>query len=1119
MKKGGRAGLILLLTIVWVVAGIAYLNLRIIANATNRQLHTWAVLSALNDVLASMEDMETGQRGYVISGDELFLEPYRLAVEVIHPRMARVRQLTSDNPAQQALVTALQRDAEEWMTLNETIVRTRRTQGLEPARQLITIGRDKRKMDSVRAQVAAMQHMETSLLTARQVAAARNFALTMLAIGLGAVLGTGLVLLAWRLFRRDVHAERRLAHSHFERMQWYRTTLASIGDAVIATDTSQCITFMNPIAEALTGWSEDEVRGRPLAEIFSIVHEQTGAAVDNPVSKVLASGAIEVLANHTTLFDRAGDSRPIEDSAAPIEGHDGERLGVVLVFRDVSGPRAAERALSESEDRYRSLVEATSQIVWTTDAAGRVSQDSTSWRAFTGQSYAQFEGWGWLEAIHPADRTRTSDCWERALKDKVLYEIEYRLRRHDGAYRFMQARGVPVLLPDGQVREWVGMNVDITDRRSAEVALRESEERFRQVAEMACEWIWEQEPSGRYVYSNQHARTLLGYETHEILGRHYSELQSPQQSPDARAVFPQGGKITNRYFRLINYYRHKSGREIITESTGEPVTDQEGKIIKWRGVDFDVTQRIAADAFRSRLAAIVESSNDAIIGKMMTGAISSWNAAAERIFGYRAEEVMGQSMQLLCPPDRQHEIEDNLIKLRRGENVPHYETVRRKKHGELITVSITVSPIRDNKGLVVGASETTRDITERRQAEQDREALLEATQKAREQAEIATRAKDEFLALVSHELRTPLNAMFGWARVLQGQPQPQQDVLAKAIDALNRNIDIQRQLIDDLLDSARIVSGKLKIESLPVDLVPVIEAALDVVRPAAKAKSIHLFAELPASLGQIAGDATRLQQVFWNLLANAVKFTPKGGQVSVRLERFETYARVSISDTGKGIPIEFLPYVFDRYAQANDDHTHFRHGGLGLGLALVSNLVELHGGRVSAESSGTGKGAQFIIDLPLRALLSAEASSLPVLLNAAETPVISGSRILIVDDQESARLLLSDVLVSHGCEVTTMGNGKEAFTYLQQNVGPAVDLLISDIGLPDEDGYAMMRNIRALEQQFSRVPVAAVALTAYARPEDRILALRSGFQMHLAKPVDPAELIVVIATLLKEKKS
>jgi signal transduction histidine kinase/CheY-like chemotaxis protein len=443
-----------------------------------------------------------------------------------------------------------------------------------------------------------------------------------------------------------------------------------------------------------------------------------------------------------------------------------------------------------------------------------------------------------------------------------------------------------------------------------------------------------------------------------------------------------------------------------------------------------------------------------------------------------------------------------------------------RKNGELVPVSISISPVHDDKQVVVGASETLRDISEQKRAERERDSLLAQAEAARDLAESATRAKDEFLALVSHELRTPLNAMLGWAQVLQSHPQLSQDVLAKATDAICRNTEIQRQLIEDLLDSARIVSGKLKIDVAPVDLVPVIEAAVDVVRSAARARDIALDIQLPARSGVVVGDATRLQQVFWNILSNAVKFTPKGGRVEVRLDRHETYVRVTISDTGKGIAPEFLPYVFNRYAQAGDDHAGAGHGGLGLGLALVWHLIELHGGQVSVESGGEGQGARFYVDLPLCAIQAAD-SGVPaqsLLSGSQEVPDIRGVRVLIVDDQASARTLISDVLSSHGCDVTAFATGAEALAYLSSEVEPRVQVLISDIGLAEEDGYSVMRRIRNLEAQrrtSSIPPITAIALTGYDQPEDRILALRAGFQMHLAKPVEPAELIVVIATLLR----
>jgi signal transduction histidine kinase len=407
-----------------------------------------------------------------------------------------------------------------------------------------------------------------------------------------------------------------------------------------------------------------------------------------------------------------------------------------------------------------------------------------------------------------------------------------------------------------------------------------------------------------------------------------------------------------------------------------------------------------------------------------------------------------------------------------------------------------------------------RDVSERRRAESEREQLLQREQEARLQAEEANRIKDDFLATLSHELRTPLNAILGWAQMLQTHNLSESDA-EKALATIERNARSQSQLIEDLLDVSRIITGKLRLDVRAVDLTGVITAAVDAVRPAAEAKNIRLQALLDPHAGPISGDPDRLQQVVWNLLSNAVKFTPKGGRVQVRLERINSHVEIVISDTGKGIEPEFLPNVFDRFRQSDGSMTR-RHGGLGLGLAIVRQLVELHGGVVSVESAGEGQGSTFTVNLPLLPVRTESRRREDRVHPAARSgalvdcpPELFGLCILLVDDEADSRELLNLVLGSCGAEVTTVGSASEAFRVIQDR---KFDVIISDIGMPEEDGFSLISRLRELPaEKGGSIP--AVALTAYARAEDRIQALRSGFQMHIAKPVEPSELIAVVANL------
>jgi PAS domain S-box-containing protein len=705
---------------------------------------------------------------------------------------------------------------------------------------------------------------------------------------------------------RSVEAERDAAAVADRLRASLATTLRSIGDALIATDSNGRITLMNGVAERLTGWSEPEARGQPLVDVFHIVNEHTRAPVPDPVARVLQTGGIVGLSNHTVLLARGGHEIPIDDSGAPIRGESGTIDGVVLVFRDV-----IER--KREEERRAFLADAST-----------------------------------------------------ALTESLEYEQTL-------------ARVVRLAVP--RLADWCAL--DLVDPA-------------------------ESIPKRLIVAHVDPAKVELAKEFH--------------------AKYPPKPEATTGLSNVL-----RTGRPELYPK----ITDE---LLIAGAIDSEHLRMMRKLDLRSVMLVPVVSR------QRVLGAMSFVFAESGRTYT-EADLSFAEELAQRCA---------NAI---------------------------------ENAG------------------------LYRSEQEARRAADVANGAKDQFLAMVSHELRTPLNAIMGWAKMLTSYDADEQRQKS-ALQTIERNAVAMAQLIEDLLDMSRVISGTLRIEVQPVALSRVIETALESIRPAAIAKKLDLVPMIDANVPALMGDPARLQQVVWNLLSNAVKFTPPGGRVEVMLRNVHSQVEISVKDTGKGIAPAFIPSVFEPFRQEDGVPSRSR-GGLGLGLAISRQLVELHGGQIACESEGEGLGSTFTVTLPTAASLlpkdrTDRLSRQFTDAKSFERPDhIRGLRVLVVDDDDDARDLVAAVLEDCGCRVTTATNVADAMTVFTDDP-PAV--LLSDIGMPHEDGYDLIRKVRSLPRE-SGGDVPAAALTAYARAEDRQKILNAGYSIHVPKPIEPAELVAVVATL------
>ncbi|WP_138499588.1 PAS domain-containing protein [Nostoc sp. PA-18-2419] len=880
--------------------------------------------------------------------------------------------------------------------------------------------------------------------------------------------------------------------------------------------------YVNYEIAEVWGYTPEQIQAMGTELFNQLLHPEDLPRLHNYQKKFNSAGRQEVLSFEYQIRHANGEWRwfcsydTVYSRTA--EGLPHHILGIAF---DVTDRRRTEISLRQSNERFELAAAAVNCVIYDWEIhrnSVERTEGLTQVFGYTQQEAQPTFEW-WQEHIHPDDQQMVSDEFIASMVNGNRYRIKYRVRHKDGRYLWVEDQGFAVRDTNGQVVRVVGASTDISeqqaaldDRQQAETKLRESEERIRLATNAAEVGMWFWNLLTKELIWTDKCKQLFGLSSEaEISYEIFLNYVHPEDRISVEEAIARSlaAKVDCEVeYRTI----WLDGSIHWIDAKGRVFYDTDGKALRIMGTAQDITQRKHAEnTLRQRETQLRRLVDSNIIGIMFATPeyITEANEAFLEMVGYTQEELLTLKVRRkdITPPEYHALDRQGIEQLLTIGVCSAYEKEYIRKDGSRIPILIGGALVeRSPMSLIYFIL----DLTPRKQLE-------EALRQQAEELKQANRNKDEFLAILSHELRSPLNPILGWSSLLRSR-KFDEDTTNKALEIIERNTQLQIQLIDELLDVSRIIRGKLTLTFAPVNLVAVIDAALETVRLIAQTKSIQIITQLDPNVGKISGDFYRLQQVVGNLLSNAVKFTPSNGTVEVSLsltgDSTSDWALIQVKDTGQGISPEFLPHVFESFRQA-DTSTTRKFGGLGLGLAIVRHLVELHGGSVIADSPGIGQGAIFTVRVP--AMKESEAAAKAAKTEGAEkkfdSSLFNGLQILIVDDDADTREFVGFLLEQKGALITTAASATEALATLAQSVP---DLLISDLAMPEMDGYSLIGQIRAMSKQQSReIPV--IALTAYVGESDRQQILAAGFKKHVAKPVQPIELLTSIADLIGQK--
>ena len=1121
--------------------------------AENEQIvaHTHEVIGELETLVSALKDAETGHRGYLLTGDDAYLGPHRNAVRDVPAAFARLENLTSDNPAQQARLAVIRPKIERLLAELGRSIALKKAGDQAAAMEVVRTNAGKAMMDALRDDIAAMRDVENDLLRTRGRASTASFRTTIMSILTPAVIGLGLLVLVFVLNRRHQLTRDRAKARFAEQAERLRTTLASIGDGVITTDTAGHVTNMNGVAESLTGWSNADAVGVPLAMVFKIVNESTRREVANPAFRALHEGIIVGLANHTLLIAKDGPERPIDDSAAPIRNQAGEVVGSVLVFRDVTERRAGEVAQAErtrlaslraevatalSTDRpaqvtlqncaealVRHLDVAFARI-WTLDDTESVLELQASAGLYThrdgphgripvGQyKIGRIAGSRQPHLTNdvPNDPNVSDPAW--AEREGMVAFAGYPFQV-DGRVYGVAAVFARRPLADSAVADLAHLAdglAQYTARKRAERIAHEARVRLDASLEAAEVGTWQFDVVQNVVRADANLVRMFGVTPADAAGG----------SLDAytRAVHPDDrGRVAEAIQKALEAgdgyeveYRLAAPGGVVhwVIARGRVVRDTIGRAIQLPGVVVDITQRkLVEDQLRESEARRRLALDSAELGSWHVDPVTNHLESDERfrtIFHGSPEPLTyDQAFAAIHPADRQR-VREAVAAATRPDDPAAYAEEYRVVHPDGTSVWVLGQGRANFEDAgagrrLVSFDGTVADVSERRRMENDLRQLAADLSEA-------DRRKDVFLATLAHELRNPLAPLRNAVQVLR-LAGDRADAVGPVVGLMERQLGQMVRLVDDLLDVSRISRGTLDLRTNRVDLAAVIESAVETSRPLIDLMGHELAVTLPDPPVVVEADPTRLAQVFMNLLNNAAKYSERAGRIWLVADRRDGGVVVSVRDTGVGIPADKLGGVFDLFSQVDGTST-LSQGGLGIGLSLVKRLVEMHGGEIEARSAGPGRGSEFVVRLPVVADPSTPRPAV-----SDKPAAVTSLRILVVDDNRDGADSLAMMLGMFGGDTRTAYDGLAGVDAAEQF---RPDVALFDIGLPKLNGYEACRRIR---QQTWGKGVVLIAVTGWGQDEDRRRSHDAGFDHHLVKPVDPQNLMELLSVTVPVRRS